>query len=155
MATDADARARGFATPAGTDPISNGDDAIRQNARAATDIAFKVEPLAQDSGWRMLPGSVQSNGWTMVIWCRRVGHLVELSVRNMSAANATGNNYMNLPAGLRASGVGPCEVLRQSGTQVGISEVAGAIGWTAQRPTNGYVNFVFTTTDAFPNPWPI
>lgn len=37
-ATDADARANGFATPAGTELISGGDDAIRQNARAAVDL---------------------------------------------------------------------------------------------------------------------
>lgn len=38
MATDADARAAGFSTPAGTELISGGDDAIRQNARAAVDL---------------------------------------------------------------------------------------------------------------------
>lgn len=38
MATDAEARAAGFATPAGTDLISGGDNAIRQNARTALDL---------------------------------------------------------------------------------------------------------------------
>lgn len=38
MATDAEARAAGFATPAGTELISGGDDAIRQNARTALDL---------------------------------------------------------------------------------------------------------------------
>lgn len=46
MATDAQAAARGFATPAGTAPIRDGDDAIRQNARAATDIGIRLEKVA-------------------------------------------------------------------------------------------------------------
>lgn len=45
MATDEQARARGFATPAGSDLLSSGDDVIRQNARAAADIAMSIETL--------------------------------------------------------------------------------------------------------------
>lgn len=37
-ATDADARAAGFSTPVGTNLISGGDDAIRQNARTALNL---------------------------------------------------------------------------------------------------------------------
>lgn len=42
MATDQDARDFGFITPAGSDPIANGDDAIRHNARANVDLHRQV-----------------------------------------------------------------------------------------------------------------
>lgn len=42
-ATDADARAAGFSTPVGTNLISGGDDAIRQNARVALDLINDAE----------------------------------------------------------------------------------------------------------------